>query len=435
MTKFEFLNQIYKFRNETSIPDFPEDLKGVNFSIYLDMDLVPQEIKLENINPILLANALTEVKKIEEECWGTDSSNMREALELYKLKPSDYDWKQFNRLAEEYQHLARKEQHVPLNKTEQKQKDSLFSKMLACSVHFFTKRELKMLQTSSSVISIEDLDSIIALTLLKCLEVNDFNEEQIITNLTLTDEQCRKILEEKFQINVPIWYSSKKMLFNVVSDQQGYLPVFVTKNDVFYAIEVYENFYSVVGKVCKELKIPYKPYKTKGFNKNKNLSFCYYLNKAIGFELSKAYRKQLCAIVPFHQKEVPNEILYPVAILSAQEAEEAGFSSAYAQKMEKEINDAFGVTDETPESLTEEKLGQNNLFELISELPDGDILLFYCGVNKTPNGEWQSGKKKTFKLVTEKFNVSEYEAKKKMQACSRLFRKRYPNFLSDYVYA
>ena len=434
MTKFEFLNQIYKFRNETPIPDFQEN-QDIDFSAYLDMDLVPKEIKLEKINPVLLANALTEVKKVEEECWGADSSNMREALELHKLKPSDYDWKKFNRMAEEYQHLARKEQHLTLNRTEQRQKDSLFSKMLACCVHFFTKKELKMLQTSSPVINIEDLDSIIALTLLNFLEVKDFTEEQVIANLSLSDEACRTILEEKFQIKVPIWYSSKKMLFNVVTDQQGYLPVFVTKDEVFYSIEVYENFYGVIEQFCKELKLPYKPYKVKGFNKNKNLSFCYYLNKAIGFEFTKAYKRQLCAIVPYHQKEIPNSLLYPVAMLSAQEAEEAGFSSAYAQKMEKEINDAFGVTAETPESITEEKLGQANLFELISQLPDGDILLFYCGVNRTPNGEWQSGKKKTYSLVSEKFNISEYEAKKKMRNCSDLFKAKYPNFLKEYVYA
>ena len=35
MTKFEFLNQIYKFRNETPIPDFQEN-QDIDFSAYLE---------------------------------------------------------------------------------------------------------------------------------------------------------------------------------------------------------------------------------------------------------------------------------------------------------------------------------------------------------------------------------------------------------------
>lgn len=437
-----FIRRYYRYLNrDVPIPDFSKiDISKYDFSKHFEN--VPEEINFSTINPSALAQKLTREKELASNRWGAvqerDKMVIRDYIQMEKLTSKDYSWNAFDELAYRYQYLERKEANNRLSHADKIEMENLFVKMLSCMIHFYTKKENYHLQSAPAAVDIDDYDSIIAMTLVNCLALNDLSQEEILKRVNLSEADAGTILLNEFGISPDFWFSSKEMLFSIIEKKKDYFgwnpSPYIVNGKIFYPQEAYCDFYEEIQKLGKRNKIVIPEPKCHGFNRRKAQRFSYYLCGSIEKEMYKMYRKQCSVHVPFRHK-IPSDATNTVAIMTKKECDNAGWSEDYANKLDAEIVNAVGQ-DANPADIIEEKTTNNDFFSKVLSLENGELLLYKVGVDydKEQNAFFVN-KKRTYKTAGEKFGMSEYEAKKAAKRVATAFKRKYPNFYNEYVSA
>lgn len=437
-----FVRRYYRYVNRNiPIPDFDKiDISKYDFSKHFEN--VPLEIDISKIDPFRLAEKLACERRIMENQWGeigdSDKLNIRQYVQMEKLTPSDYNWDRFDEMAYRYQYFLRKKLNHSLTVPEKIEMENLYAKMLSCMIHFYTKKESYHLQSSSPTVDLDDYDSVIALTLIKCLALHDLSQKDILNMLELSEGDAGVILYNEFGIEPDFWFSAKEMLFSIIEKKKDYFSwnpsPYIVNGQIWYPQEAYCDFYQEIIKLAKRNKIVVCEPRTYGFNRRKAQKFSYYLCASIDKELYKLYRRQIVVHVPYKHK-VPNEVINPIAILTKDEYSKMNYSPDYYDHIDGEISKSFGVPT-NPADIFEEDALNVDFYKKVKALDYGDVLLYKVGVDYIPGQNiFLSTKKRTFKDTGIKFGISEYEAKKIIKQVATEFKKKYPNFYAEYTVA
>lgn len=442
MTNNYFLNRYYRYLDRNvEIPDFSKiNLKNYDFSIHFEK--IPEGVNLKKISPERLAEKLTQEKISVENKWGSLRGKKifktRDYIEMDNLEESDYSWTNFDQLAYKYQYYLRKKLNGRISYAERLDMDNIFTKMLSCMIHFYTKKELYHLQTAPASVDIDDYDSVIAMTLIKCLAIHDLSEREVVEKMKLSEEDAGTILANEFGIQPDFWFSSKAALFSIIENKREYMTwtpaPYITRGQVYYPQEIYSDFYEEITKLAKRNNISFSEPRTFGFNRKKAQRFSYYLTGSIDKELYKMYRKQFTVHVPA-KHPIPQEVINPINIFAVGEMTNGGaeIDSDYVNKMDAEIIRAVGE-DNDPADLFEDNEVSNDLFKKVLAIDNGEILLYKVGIDHI-NDQFIKNHKRTFKNAAKKYGMSEYEVKKAISKVASAFKEAYPDFLSQYSIA
>jgi len=322
-------------------------------------------------------------------------------------------WNLFDRMAYRYQHLQRKEWSAGLSPAEKRERDSLFNKMYSTLLKYYHEKELEE-RIHSASIDVEDFDSVIALTLVKCLTIHDLTENEILTRLNLSEKGAARILFNEFGIVSDFWFSAKEALFIILSRKDGYasrIPYpYIVNGKTYYPLEIYTEFYEDVAKLAKKNNVSFSIPKSFGFNRNKSEKFYYYVKGAIYLELNKLFKGQFSVHFPM-RSSVPQELFDMVSM---------------DEKGVYQTNDSyFDLVDKTYQ--------QNDFFAKVYNIKNGNLLLYYCGVDFSNEG-FTVSEKRTFADTAEHFGLNIGTTKNRVKKCACDFRKKYPDFLSYYVF-
>jgi len=427
------------------------------------------------------------------EQWGTENEDassfiLRNYLTLPLLSKEDMDFKYFDGLADKYRSLLKKDRIIGLTYRERKEKEGLYNKMLALMLHFFTKTVNPKLKASTAMVDRDDFDSVIAMTLVKCLALREKSIDFIADSLT--EEQCASAIK-KYRLEnnngvqtslfqYALMFDKKDIIKEILADfdiNEAYLDKngvpFYNEKDASYVIAYIINL-SGIGKP--------KKIRTSGFSSNGNFGF--YVTSAIKKEINKLFRAQLEIHYPAHayitsedmnnlaetetylfdkenqanakelstmekqqsvsvkgcsdpQRITPHRTL---AIFSAAESEAAGLSGAAINMVEASVSKAINVShghfekEETEVAESYERRQLNNILcDAIHHMDDGDIVLYRFGIDyDRTNGRFSKTSQRTFKETAEKFNMETYRVKSAVKKCGEEFKRKYPNFFIQY---
>lgn len=445
MTKYQFLKNIDDFAiNIDKLPEFnnTEDI-DIDFSLYLNMDeLKKEEIFLEDFETGLLYEKLQEVKEQREREWGSQKStsnslNLREYVNIDKLEKKDYSFARFEKLAVLYRFYLRKQRMNTLSYAEKRDMESVFNKLLACMIHFFTKRENYHLKGSGAAVDMDDFDSVIAMTLIRCLKLQDKSADEIIASINLDEADCFLILSE---LNIPLnFYESPKVtLFKTIMKMRNYSPSYLADGVAYYDLDIVKGFYNSLLECAISANVEFVVPKLQGFDPDKS-SFRKYITASICKELYKLYRWQIPVHVPAKVRldENISAQTQAVPIFNAGEAVENGINPAASSYIEFQQFESFvqknGASEMTkPTERIEKRTLNKILCDRIMEIPDGEIVLYHFGIEMINGNYYAVEGRRSYAETAEHFNQDLYTVKYAVKRVGRIFKKKYPDFYIEY---
>lgn len=443
MTKQEFLRNFDSFVLEgVEVPEVPETdfFEVVDFSPYMDMDsLEKNEIYLEDFDPAMIYDKLLESKRREARAWGNltsldDGLNLRAYVNIDKLQREDYSFDRFEKLALLYRRYLRKERAGQLTYHDKKDMENIFNKLLACMIHFFSKKENRHLAGCTSAVDLDDFDSVIAMTLVNCLRLQDKTAEEIMEATGLDSADCFIILNK---MGVPFVFgdSPQLLLFKEVMKECNYFPSYISKGVAYYDKDICQGFFNALAAYAADADVKFTIPKGVGFDNTKS-SFRKYVTASINKELYKLYRNQIPVHVPARvalSSDIPTQT---VTILDPGEADDNGINPAASNYMEAKQLEAFvqqnGETEMTsPVESLERKALNEILCETIRSIPKGEMVLYCFGIDYV-DGQYITGAKRTMKSTAAHFGTEEHIVKYAIKSVGAAFKKLYPDFCVEY---
>lgn len=361
------------------------------------------------------------------------SFNIRKHVKVDKITPDDYSWKKFEENAIKYQIFLKKEKMNTLTSRDRIEMNEIFDKLLACMIHFFTKKENYHVQNCSAAVDIDDFDATIAMTLFKCLQIGDKTYKEILSSIDISNVDCFQLLN-LLNCEVILTKPPKELLLDELLKRNSINPSYITKDGLCYDRAKIEELNIILDDLAKETNLKIKMSKPSGFIPRGN-NFANYCTNSINRELYKLYRTQLQVHVPAAVKM--NEVnISTINILSAKEAEETLTASAVSKLEHQQISGFVqqrGLDDVVaPAYNVEKRQIEKTIFDAIRSIPGGHIVLFRYGIEYR-NGEYYPTNKKTVQQTAEHFKMKTGNINKITTSIFKEIKRRFPNMLTDYL--
>lgn len=428
---------------EIDIYEFFDTEKLEEDNIYLD------EYYSDNIIEAIHQEALRRLEETSSYDGESESFVLRRYLNLPSIKKEEQNFTYFNDLAEIYIKYQKKDRIKGLSWGEKNDMSSIFNKMLQLMLHFFTKTELNYLKGCFGSVNMDDFDSVIAMTLVKCLSLREKTAENIAEEIKIPDDIINKIID--CMGGVSLNYSledyliaPKKQLIKKYINVHEIIPAYISKDNIAYyseddANKIIEDIYTYVSLISPETKT-FKPKKTTGFNKKNKRNFGNYCSSAIKKELYKQYKLQLPCHVPARKTSdyIKEGVPKVYSLLTSEELEDMGINSSAAEYIQKQIVDASNVShgyyeaeDYSVQESYERKELNKILLDKIRSIPNGNMVLYYQGIKYT-NGKYEKHARHTYKETADFFGQKEYITKYAIEKCQKIFREEFPKFFEEY---